>query len=51
MIQQRPGLEKIPQVEAFCEPRVDRREQVSGGGALALSFPEAGEARRGSQFP
>lgn len=44
------GSGEIGRVEAFCEPAVDRREQVVGLSAFALLLPQTGEARGGTQF-
>jgi hypothetical protein len=38
-------------VETFGEPVVDRREEITGFGALALVAPEASELEGGTQLP
>jgi hypothetical protein len=50
-IEQRLGLHQIRCVEAFGEPVVDRREELTGFRALSLLTPEAGEASGGAEFP
>jgi len=49
-VEQPPRFPQIRRVEPFGEPAVDRREKVSGFGALALALPQAGEARPGAQL-
>ena len=43
--EQRLRLFEVRRVEAFCEPAVDRREEVGGFAPLALVAPKAGDAR------
>jgi hypothetical protein len=50
LVEQRFGVLQNRRVETFGEPTVDRREKITGFGALALITPEAGEAGRGAQF-
>ena len=42
---------QILRVEAFGEPVVDGRKQVARFLALALAFPQAGEAGGGAELP
>ena len=51
LIEQRLGLLQIERIEAFGEPPVDRSEQVTRFGALALIAPKASEARDRTEFP
>src|SRR5580704_14306216 len=51
LVQQCLRIFQIGRVEALREPEVDRSEQVAGFGVATLVAAEAGEARRGAQFP
>src|SRR5215467_12147055 len=51
LVEQRLGILEDRRVEAFGEPAVDWREEITGFGALALITPEAGEAGRRPKFP
>src|SRR5262249_21695323 len=51
LIEQRFGVLQDGRVEAFGEPVVDRREEITGFGALPLVAPEAGKAHRSPQLP
>jgi hypothetical protein len=46
-VEQRLGVLQDRRVEPFGEPAVDRREKITGFGALALVAPEAGKAHGG----
>jgi hypothetical protein len=50
-VKQRPGFLQVRRVKTLAEPVVDRREQLAGGGALALMLPQAAQlsAARSSQ--
>src|SRR5262245_9970516 len=50
LCQQRLGLLEVRGVKALGEPAVDRREQRTGFGLLALLLPEAAEAHRRPQL-
>jgi hypothetical protein len=50
LVKQRLGVLQHRRVETFGEPAVDRREKITGFGALALITPEAGEASGGAQL-
>jgi hypothetical protein len=50
-IEQVLGFVQIARVEAFCEPPVKRSQEFARLLHLALFAPEAGEARRGAEFP
>jgi len=49
-IEQRRGALEIGRIEAFGEPFINWREKVAGFNVLALVTPEAGKARRSSEF-
>ena len=49
--QQRLGLCEVRCVKAFCEPLVNRSEQLAGFDLLALLLPQPGQTRGGAQFP
>jgi hypothetical protein len=42
LIQQRLRVFQVRRIETLCEPLIDRTEQITGFGALALVAPEAG---------
>ena len=44
LVKRRLGVLQDPRVEAFGEPAIGRREQITGSGALAVVTPEAGES-------
>src|SRR5215813_5128191 len=48
--QQRLGLLQVGRVKAFCEPVIDRHQQVIGLGTLTLALPEADQTHRSSQL-
>ncbi len=50
-VKQRPRRLQIGDVETFCEPAVDRREESVGFGMMALVMAEPGEPYGGAQFP
>ena len=50
-MEQRLSIVQDRRVEAFGEPTVDGREEITGCGALALITPEAGQAGGGTWFP
>jgi hypothetical protein len=51
IVKQRLRVFEVLCVEAFGEPAIDRREEVSGFGGAALVATEPGEARGSAQFP
>src|SRR5262244_2964348 len=44
-------LLQVGGVKPLGEPAVDRREQLTGFSALALTLPQAGQAHGGAQLP
>ena len=50
LLQQRLGLLQNRRVETFGEPAVDRGQEFTGFGALALIPPKTGEATSGAQL-
>ena len=50
LLQQHPSLLEISSVKALGKPAVDRRQQRSRFGLLALLLPEATEAPGGPQL-
>src|SRR6476659_4518403 len=50
LVQQRLGLLQDWRIEAFGEPAIDRREQVTRFRALALATPQPGKADGGLQL-
>jgi hypothetical protein len=51
LVEQRLRVFEVGRVEAFGEPREDRREEVAGFGVMTLVATQPGEARGGAQFP
>ena len=51
LVEERLGVLQVLGVEAFGEPLVDRREEVSGLVGFALTEPEPRQLRRGPEFP
>src|ERR1700730_13937382 len=51
LVEQGLGLLQVKRDEALGEPVVDRGEEITSFGALALITPEAGEADGGAQLP
>ena len=50
-LQQYLRLSQVGGVKAFREPRIDRREELVGLGALPLLLPQPRHAHRHAQFP
>jgi putative tryptophan/tyrosine transport system substrate-binding protein len=50
-VEKRLGALQDRRVKTFSEPTVDRHEEITGFGALALITPEACEAGGGAQLP
>src|SRR4029453_11316419 len=50
-LQQRPSLLQVSRVEALGEPVIDRRQERTRLGSLALLLPEARQARGRAQLP
>ena len=51
IVEQCLRLFEVGGVEAFGEPAIERREEITGLGTAALVAAEPGEARSGAQFP
>ena len=51
LVEQRLCLFKIGRIETFCEPAVDRGEEIAGFGMATLVSPQSREAHGGAQFP
>jgi hypothetical protein len=45
------GVLQVSRVKPLGEPPVDRREELTGGGASALALPQATQAHRRPQLP
>src|SRR5262249_32694349 len=50
LVEERFGVLQDRRVEAFSEPAVDRREEITGLGTVALLAPEAGQASCSNQL-
>src|ERR1700747_1472216 len=50
LIKQRLGFFEVGSIESFCEPAVDRPEEIRRSGAVAASNPQPGEDGGGTQF-
>ena len=51
LLQQRLGVLQVGRIKALGEPAVDRCQQLTGCGALALLLPQPAQAHGGSQPP
>src|SRR5579864_3488271 len=51
VLEQRLGLSQIERLEPFGERAIDWREQIVGGGSLALIAPEPRRTHRRAQLP